>query len=232
MKQVKVYFNAEKETEWLNEMGKQGWNLTNYFLCTYTFEKCEPGEYEYQIDTSDKLFKCSEKYRYFMEEMGVDIVCCWGPWVILRRKKSDEPFELYTDDESKLNHYIRVTRIFKTVAIIELLCMLINVYPAMELKETVNMVACILGAVFAGLFINMTFVYNNKIQKIKNGNEELAKTVKSNPMGLVFLGWLLMFASFGIKNSDSVFMKLIAIGLAFLACILFGASIGKTMKKK
>ena len=35
----------EKEERWLNEMAQEGWALTCGGFCTYTFEKCEPGEY-------------------------------------------------------------------------------------------------------------------------------------------------------------------------------------------
>lgn len=231
MKKIRAYLNIEKETKWLNEMAAEGWNFTGYFLFTYNFEKCEPGEYEYQIDTSDKFGKCSEKYRYFMEEAGVEVVSCWGPWVMLRRKKSEEPFELYTDDESKLNHFINVNRIFKAVAIVELLCLLVNLYPAIEYRNASNIVACILGGGFAGLFINMVCVYNNKIQKIKAMNADLVPA-KQDAFKYVTIGWLLLIASMLIKEHDSVVAKIAAIVLGLGSCVLFGSAIGAMSKNK
>ena len=35
----------EKEERWLNQMAQEGWALQNAGFSTYTFERCEPGEY-------------------------------------------------------------------------------------------------------------------------------------------------------------------------------------------
>lgn len=234
MRKTRFYLNTEKEVKWLNEMAANGWNFTNYRLFVYSFEKCEPGEYEYQIDTSDKFGKCSEKFRYFMEEAGIDVVCCWGPWVMLRRKKSEEPFELYTDDESKLEHFIRINRIFKFVAFFEMLGLLVNLYPAIEYKLAVNIVACIICGLFSGIFINMVVIYNNKIFRIKNENvnlEESTNRVQKSRM-YVIVGWLLLLGSMVIKDFDSAFTKIASIVLGLSAAFLFGLSLKYSSKYK
>lgn len=53
MKKFKIYFDKDKEEEWLNEMAQNGYAFTSFFLGMYSFEKCEPGEYSYQIDLLD-----------------------------------------------------------------------------------------------------------------------------------------------------------------------------------
>lgn len=234
MRKVRAFLNIEKEIKWLNEMANEGWNFTGYTLFVYSFEKCEPGEYEYQTDTSDKFGKCSERYRYFMEEAGIDVVCCWGPWVMLRRKKSEEPFELYTDDESKLEHFIRVNRIFKTVAIIELICLLVNIYPAIEYTNTANIVACLIGGIFSGVFINMVLVYNNKIQRIKNENADLkesAKNIQKSRQALS-VGWLFLLISMLLRRYPNVISFIASIVLGLAACFLFGYSLRYSFKNK
>ncbi len=105
MLKFKLYFDNEKEAEWLNEMAAKGYALTDYWWGLYNFEKCLPGEYVYQIDIVDGFFNVDDDYRQFMEDIGVELVCMWGFWVILRKKAADGPFQLYTDVESSIEHY-------------------------------------------------------------------------------------------------------------------------------
>ena len=105
MRKTRFYLNTEKEVKWLNEMAANGWNFTNYKLFVYSFEKCEPGEYEYQIDTSDKFGKCSEKYRYFMEEAGLsahnalsDIKATYSVFIAQQNIQSYGPEKMYGED--------------------------------------------------------------------------------------------------------------------------------------
>ena len=75
MTKFRLYFNKDKETTWLNNMAKEGYALTKFIAGFYTFEACEPGEYEYQIDFGDKLYAVTDDYREFMEENNIEIVC-------------------------------------------------------------------------------------------------------------------------------------------------------------
>lgn len=52
----------EKEERWLNEIAQEGWALTCGGFCTYTFEKCEPGEYIIRVETLDN----SSDFENFM----------------------------------------------------------------------------------------------------------------------------------------------------------------------
>ncbi len=38
MKKFRMFYDKEKEEEWLNGMCQQGWGMTNYFGGVYTFE--------------------------------------------------------------------------------------------------------------------------------------------------------------------------------------------------
>ena len=50
MIKYRYYIDNQKEQDWLNKLSREGWALKKFFLGFYKFEKCEPGEYEYQID--------------------------------------------------------------------------------------------------------------------------------------------------------------------------------------
>ena len=89
MTKFRLYFNKDKETTWLNEMAAKGYALKSFFAGFYSFEKCEPGEYVYQIDFGSKMFSVSDDYREFMAENNIEIVCLGGYWIILRKRASD-----------------------------------------------------------------------------------------------------------------------------------------------
>ena len=127
---LRLGFDTDKETKWLNRMAEQGWAMTGFCLGVYRFEKCEPGEYIYQVDIAEGFFSVSESYRQFMEELGVEVVSCWGPWVILRRRAQEGVFEMYTDVESTITRYTKVRKVFQVAGVIECACMFSGIYSA------------------------------------------------------------------------------------------------------
>ena len=70
MKKFRLYYDKDKETQWLQHMANQGWALETFFLGVYTFVPCEPGEYRYQIDFLENGADF-EGYRQLMEDSGV-----------------------------------------------------------------------------------------------------------------------------------------------------------------
>lgn len=70
MIKFRYYIDNQKEQDWLNKLSREGWALKKFFLGFYKFEKCEPGEYEYQIDLMPENVE-QQDYYDFMEEAGV-----------------------------------------------------------------------------------------------------------------------------------------------------------------
>ena len=101
-------------------MSRKGYAMTGFLAGFFRFEACRPGEYLYQVDLTEGFFRVKKDYREFMREMNVEIVCLWGPWVILRKKAVEGPFELYTDVESSIEHYERARWMFKIAAVLEI----------------------------------------------------------------------------------------------------------------
>lgn len=126
----RLYFNKDKETEFLNEMSRKGWAMTGFAAGFYSFDRCRPGEYCYQVDIGGGLFKVSNNYREFMRDMNVEIVCLWGPWVVLRKKAEEGPFVLYTDVESNIEQYSKIKRMFNVALALELGCALVELVAA------------------------------------------------------------------------------------------------------
>lgn len=49
-------------------MANEGWAMKSFFAGVFTFEPCEKGEYQYQIDFCDKALHLSDGYREFMAD--------------------------------------------------------------------------------------------------------------------------------------------------------------------
>ena len=157
MTKFKLYFDKDEETKWLNQMAQEGWAMTGFFMGFYSFGKCEPGKYEYQIDFGDRFGTVSNEYREFMRESDIEIVQNWGFWIILRRVASDQPFELYTDVDSALEHYKKIRNMFKVCFVVELLCTLFELVAAIQ--------GFYIGYAFVLLLIALLIVLINAITK-------------------------------------------------------------------
>ncbi len=147
MLRFKLYYDKDAEEAWLNNMCSNGWAFKHFFLDFYTFEKCEPGEYNYQIDLLDSWNGKKGDYADFMEDTGVEVISQWWRWVYLRKKSSDGPFEMYTDVESKIAHYNKIKTFFKLALIIEIICFF------MELIATIYTGGYIFFGIYVALFV-------------------------------------------------------------------------------
>jgi hypothetical protein len=138
----------EKEEQWLNRMAAQGLMLTDVSLCRYVFEEGGPGGYVYRIELLEHRPSHPESARYirFLEETGAQHVGSFRRWVYLRKKTADGGFELFSDLDSKIRHYKRITRIANAFSAI-LLC-----FAAIELMEGYDRYAAYAEWVRRGLF--------------------------------------------------------------------------------
>lgn len=123
----RLFFNYQREEQWINEMAADGWHLTDFKYIKYSFEKDEPRKYDYRMElladppTSDK----GKEYLEFMEDAGIECVTTYSNWAYFRKEATDEPFEIYTDYESRKKH---LTRVITTLAIVLLMNFLFAVY--------------------------------------------------------------------------------------------------------
>ena len=116
-------FDYEEEEKWLNDMASKGKNFTDISLFRYVFEDGKPGEYIYRLEMLDKFpnhYKSLE-YLRFLEETGIEHVASILKWVYLRKKASDGPFDVYSDVDSRINHYNRIIKLANLIIFIQLL---------------------------------------------------------------------------------------------------------------
>lgn len=148
---IKFYFtyNKERTAEWLDTMSREGYALKKAVGPFFSFVPCNPGEYEYQVDYAPLPPSAGRDYKETMEDLGVDVICKFGPWVYLRKEKDGAPFELYTDRESRIDHLENVAKFFKIMAIVEFVCVAMLVFAADRLNATWPWIFVAIGLVAA-----------------------------------------------------------------------------------
>lgn len=167
MVKFRLYYDKDKEQDWLMEMVNRGWAVEKFFLGFYFFVPCEPGEYTYQIDLLSSWKNGHMDYKEFLSENNVEIVFQWFFWIVLRKKSSDGEFILYTDNESKIGQYSRIRKMFVICCIIEFICMLIELNSAIQLKDTFFGTMTVLILVLVLVFLRILWVCQNKINELK-----------------------------------------------------------------
>lgn len=145
-----------------------GWAFKKFFLGFYTFEKCESGEYVYQIDLLDSWSGEKDDYTAFMEDAGVKIIGQWWRWVYLQKKFSDGPFEMYTDVESKITQYSKIKKFFRVALIIDVICFLMELMAAISTGYYIFGVFTVLLAVICLAILKIIWKCKWKIQQYKH----------------------------------------------------------------
>lgn len=223
MIKFRLYYDKDKETEWLNGLAKEGLCLTGFFAGFYKFEACEPGKYEYQIDFSDGFFSVSNDYREFMKEFDIEIVQCWGPWVFLRKIASEEPFTLYTDIDSLIEHYTKIRNMFKIVTLVELACFILELFAAMNGFAVGFFFTLLIGLIVIAC-MKITLNTNETILELKERkgekvNRNAVQTGKVSPFlicGLLFNSVPFAMQNFGCDELWVSLAQIVAIVLLMI----------------
>lgn len=165
----RLFLNYQREEQWINEMATDGWHLSDYKYTKYTFEKDEPGKYDYRIElladppTSDK----GKEYLEFMEEAEVECVTISSNWAYFRKEATGEPFEIYTDYESRKKH---LTRIITTLTIVMLMNLFFAIYNTfITTISSLNIIkyVSILNWLVVVVFTPLILVYIKNIRDLK-----------------------------------------------------------------
>ena len=223
MLKFRLYYDKDKETAWLNQLAKEGYALTGFCAGFYKFEACEPGQYEYQIDFSDSFFSVTNSYREFMKEFDIDIVQCWGPWVFLRKAASEEPFKLYTDIDSMLEHYTKIRNMFKIVTLVELACFILELFAAMNGFEIGFLFTLLIGIITIAC-MRITLSTNETILKLQERkgeklNRSALQTGRVSPFlvcGLLFNSVPFALERFGCPELAISITQIVAIVLLMI----------------
>lgn len=223
-------FDADAEVKWLNEMADEGYAMNGYFAGFYTFEKCEPGEYSYQIDMIEQFGQVPADYKAFMEDTGAEIVQNWGIWVYLRKRRSEGEFQLYTDVESMIEHYTKIRNTFKIATAFELVALIVEVFAAILASPFFWIFVCLLGAAVLA-FMNQVVKLNGIIAELKERRGEVAQGSNGRNVS-AFLPVGLLFNSCALSMTGNSELELVRIIITILAISFMLLGIVQTVKGK
>ena len=224
MTKFRLYLDKDKETTWINEMAAKGYALEGFFAGFYSFEKCEPGEYVYQIDFGSKMYSVSDDYREFMAENNIEIVCLWGYWIILRKRASEGEFVLYTDVDSSIEHYTKILKMFKVVSILELICFFVEALCAIN-GAAIGIFGMFIIGILAVAMMRATLSTKRTINELKERKGEApAKGLASGKVSPdLTSGLLLNLAAIAVNNAGSISHTIImVIQIAAILLMLVG----------
>lgn len=131
MKKFKMFFNMEREEQWLNEQLQKGYRCTNISgLGIYTFKKTDK-RYVMRLDYQDYLSKSKfEEYKGMYEDFGWIYIKGYRIGGILYwQKEEDEQNEIFSDRQSMANYY---KRLMGFTFWLTLLCMFFSPMPYKE----------------------------------------------------------------------------------------------------
>ncbi|MDR2202721.1 MAG: DUF2812 domain-containing protein [Nitrososphaerota archaeon] len=175
----KTFWDHEKEEKWLNEMAAKGFAMTGYSWCCYTFEDCAPSEYIYRIEMLEHNVNHPEsrKYIQFMEENCVEHVDTYYTWAYFRKKATDGTFKIYSDLDSRIKHYQRISNLWLVLGYVELSVSFSLIGSVVSTLENgsrymfVNVVP--LGMLFSMsiMFLGLWWRYTKKIKHLKRERE-------------------------------------------------------------
>lgn len=95
----------EEEEKWLTTMHSQGWKLIEISHNNYKFEKCQPGDWVYQLDFQNKMIEESNYIKLF-GDYGWNFVLKHNNWFYFRRIKNvkdcNTDLSIFSDKDSKI----------------------------------------------------------------------------------------------------------------------------------
>lgn len=228
MVKFRIYFDKDQETAWLNEMAQNGWAMTSFFAGFYTFDKCAKGKWSYQVDLGEKFGKCTEDYREFMRDAGIEILQNWGYWVFLRKPADEGEFQLYTDVESSIEHYSKILKMFKIVAIIEIICLFVELAGALSGVQIAWVYTFILLA-FTVALINACVKTKNIIRELEARKTGIEPERKAGASPILAAGLLCNACGMMALNSDSL-SDMTKRGIMIIAIALIVVGVYKTVR--
>lgn len=92
-------------------MAMNGWVLQGVGLCTYRFERCEPGEYSVRLE----MHPYDEAYISFMRQTGAEYIGRMAMWIYFRKETADGPFDLFSDIDSRISHLDKIGKMLTAV---------------------------------------------------------------------------------------------------------------------
>ncbi len=164
-------WDFDKEEAWLNEMAAKGLGLVSVGFARYEFEDCIPGEYSFRIELLEQFpdHPVSRKYIEFIEETGAEQVGSIMKWVYFRKKTADGPFDLFSDNQSRIKHLQRIILLLFIVAIVNIISGCYNLLLVFLWHSYVNLLGLLNLLLAAGILCGTLRLLKKKNRLSREG---------------------------------------------------------------
>ena len=113
---LSLSFDYDGIENWLNEQSSKGMQLVRIGFWGCYFEEDHTNKYVHKIELLKNPRKSIESQNYlnFLKEAGIEIIpmkWIWNRWVWLKNKSTDKQLDIYSDIDSKIEHYTRINKI-------------------------------------------------------------------------------------------------------------------------
>ena len=161
----------DKEEKWLEDMVAQGKALVSARYLTYEFEDCAPGEYITRLEMLEHMPDTDEGKAYisFVEETGAEYLGHVMKWVYFRKKAADGPFELHSDNATRLKHLKGIIALLRPLAAVNVGLAGYNLCVGVGLASPMNVVCAMLSALVTVLLgVGMVKLNDKKLKLEKD----------------------------------------------------------------
>lgn len=184
---LKLYFDPDKEIEYINKMNAEGWKLV-YIKggALFTFKKSQPGEYVTLIHSNKK--ENISQIQTFAAQCGYESIPHtldgFGDTLYLTGRKADVSDDFVTDINSQLSHY---QILHKKFIILEIVYVILFALIFAELAFFMYMdyyeSGQLLGMnIFLGIVLFSILLMTIKVFYIGHKYKKRIKTLKSEEM--------------------------------------------------
>lgn len=171
MRKAKVFLDIEKEVKWLNEMSSKGYRLVDKSFGDYMFEQCESNKFVYEVQkTTFKGTDEEEDYAAFLTELGINIVKCRHGWWYLEKANDGKAFELFTDADSKIGHYQKLTQRLVLLSLISWILVIQNLQEPTGPWILNISFPLVSNIIILALIYHMVWKYWERIKKLREKN--------------------------------------------------------------
>lgn len=166
-------WDYEKEQRWLNEMAAKGLSLISVKPMTYEFENTLPGEYHVCLQVLEHTLRHpeSESYIHFLEETGVQHVGTCIRQVYFRKKTADGPFELFSDNASRIKHVNHIITLLSILICPNIYNVFNNIITFFRFPSPIILFGLALSASMVGLIIYGIIKLTWKRKKLKEAQQ-------------------------------------------------------------
>lgn len=165
----------EKEEIYLEQMAKKGWHFTKFEKLHYHFESGEPEDVTYQIDYHSTVEGDKGDYIQLFEDSGWTSVFAYptfdGEWCYFKRQTpSSRLTKIYSDNDSKIDLFKKIRKIWGTFGLIMGFIFLLIVWINSFIVENsiLTYIMLIIFAFISVLYIKMVLNLTRKIHHLQN----------------------------------------------------------------